>query len=212
MFANDVDLVRLEPGLFEMVGWSGQRRLTGTGVITSGLLILNPPGDAQAAGVRAGQVVRVGGVPLEVTSLAFADVLTVARIGAVGAAPVAPIDQPSASVEVSTFEPQLDLVHRQVLRSVGIDPDGPLQEGELEESSIKNPGGLRLLEALGALQMIFSAAAAIAPGGSPLAERARWYEERYRDERSRAVARVDTTGDGRADATRRPSVVPLVRA
>lgn len=212
MFANDVDLVRFEPGLFDMVGWSGQRRLSATGSITGGVLVLNAPADAQTAGVISGDVVRVGGVPMEVISVAFSDVLLVSRIGAQGATPLPPIDQPSAQVEVSTFRPQIGLVHRQVLRSVGIDPDGPLADDEPAEAAILNPDSLRTLEALGALHLVFSAAAALAPGGSPLAERANWYRQRYADERTRAVARLDTDGDGRVDATRRPSVLPLIRA
>lgn len=212
MFSNDVDLVRLEPGLFDLVGWSSQRLLVATGAITSGVLLLNAPGDAQAAGVQAGDVVQVGGVPMEVLTVAFGDVVLVARIGEFGATPIVPLDQPSAQVEVTTFRPQIGLVHRQILRSIGIDPDGPLEEGEPGEAAVLNPDGLRLLESLGTLHMVFSAAAAISPGGSPLAERAAWYRERFADERSRAVARMDTDGDGRVDATRRPSVVPMVRA
>ncbi len=212
MFSNDVDLVRLEPGLFDMVGWSSQRLLVATGAITSGVLMLNAPGDAIAAGVASGDVVRIGGVAMEVLSVAFSDVVLVARIGEQGGAPIVPIDQPSASVEVSTFRPQISLVHRQVLRSIGIDPDGALAEGEPDVSSVLNPDGLRLLESLGTLHIVFSAAAAIAPGGGPLADRAAYYRDRFADERGRAVARMDTTGDGRVDAARRPSVVPLIRA
>jgi len=211
MFSNDVDLVRLEPGLFDVVGWSSQRLLVATGAITSGVLLLTAPGDAQAAGVQPGDVIQVGGVPMEVLTVAFGDVVLVSRIGEFGATPIVPLDQPSAKVEVTTFRPQIGLVHRQILRSIGIDPDGPLEEGEPGVAAVLNPDGLRLLESLGALHMVFSAAAAISPGGSPLAERAAWYRERFADERSRAVARMDTDGDGRVDATRRPSVVPLVR-
>ncbi len=212
MFSNDVDLVRLEPGLFDMVGWSSQRMLVATGAITGGVLLLNPPADALASGVVAGDVVRVGGVALEVLSVAFSDMVLVARIGEQGGAPVAPLNQPSASAVVSTFKPQISLVHRQVLRSIGIDPDGVLAEGEPGVGSVLNPDGLRLLESLGTLHLVFSAAAAIAPGGSPLGDRAAYYRERFADERGRAVARMDTTGDGQVDATRRPSVVPLIRA
>lgn len=212
MFSNDVDLVRLEPGLFDLVGWSSQRLLVATGSITGGVLVLNAPGDALVSGVTSGDVVQVGGVAMEVLSVAFGDVVLVARIGEFGATPIVPLDQPSAQVEVMTFRPQISLVHRQILRSIGIDPDGSLVEGEPGESSVMNPDGLRLLESLGTLHLVFSAAAAISSGGSPLAERAAWYRERYADERSRAVARIDTDGDGRVDAARRPSVVPVVRS
>jgi hypothetical protein len=212
MFADDVDLVRLEPGLFSQAAWSGQRWFTGTASITSGLLSLTSAGDLTSRGIGPGWVVLVAGVPYEVLAVVSATQLAISRVREPGAAPIVPLDQPSSAIEVISFRPQIGIVHRQVLRSLGIEPDGPLVEGDLGASAVQNPDGLRLLVALGALHLIFRAAAALAPGGSPLTMRADFYAIRFSDERMRVVARLDTDGDGVADATRRPSVATLVRA
>jgi len=83
--------------------------------------------------------------------------------------------------------------------------------GVVTEASITNRKSFVLFEVLGVLHLIFAAASALAVESSPAAFKAGMYRERFGAERGRVAARIDTDGDGVADATRRPSVVQLVR-
>lgn len=74
-----------------------------------------------------------------------------------------------------------------------------------------NPRGLWLVEALAALHQIYAAAAALSVEGSPAYARAEHYRARLAAERQRAAARLDTDGDGLADATRYLNTLPFVR-
>ncbi|MFG0260544.1 MAG: hypothetical protein ACF8LK_09360 [Phycisphaerales bacterium JB041] len=158
-------------------------------------------------------MVVAGGVVYEVVERTGADTLTISRMRATaGGALLTPSPVNGVSVEVPTFRPQLAMVHAQVLRMLGIEPDGTAGPGVLSESSVTNPGAMALLESLGALHLVFAAASALASDDSPASVKAGFYRERVAAERGRVAARVDTDGDGVADATRRPSVVQLVRA
>ena len=213
MFATDRDLLVLEPSLVRDVGWAGQRLVKGTGDVSGTTLTMTSQDVGfELAEVAAGHVVVVGGVVYEVLATISNTQLTISRMRAdpEGAA-LPPSATTGAAVEVMTYGPQLAMVHAQVLRMLGIDPDEAAAEGVVTESSITNGGSLALLEALGALHLVFAAASALAGDGSPAAFKAGMYRDRFTAERGRAAARIDTDGDGVADATRRPSVVQLVR-
>jgi hypothetical protein len=111
-------------------------------------------------------------------------------------------------VEVSTFAPQLALIHAQVVRMLGLAPSGS-GGGAPTEADVVNPDDLRLVEALGALHLVYAAASAA--GAEGMASKAAMYRERFSAERQRVVARVDLDGDGAPDATRRMNVVALSR-
>lgn len=214
MFATDRDLLVLEPNLVRDVGWTGQRLVKGSGDVSGTTLTMT----SQDVGfelmeVGAGHVVVVGGVAYEIVDTIDDSRLTISRMRAStdgGLLPPSPIV--GAPVEVMSYLPQIAMVHGQVLRMLGIDPDAPPGVGAVSEASITNAGSFVLLEALGALHLVFAAAAALAGEGSPAAFKTVMYRERFRAERGRVAARIDTDGDGVADATRRPSVVQLVRS
>lgn len=214
MFAKDRDLLVLEPSLVRDIGWVGQRLVQGTGTIAGTTLTMTSQDVGfDDAGVGAGGVVVVGGVVYEIVAQLGASTLTISRMrGSEDDAVLMPSPVTGVSVEVPTFGPQLAMVHGQVLRMLGIDPDAVPDVGVVSESSIVNPGAFVLMEALGTLHLVFAAASALASEGSPAAFKAGMYRERFATERGRVSARVDTDGDGVADATRRPSVVQLVRA
>ena len=214
MFATDRDLLVLEPSLVRDVGWVGQRLVKGSGDIAGTTLTMTSQDVGfDDVGVEAGGVVVAGGVVYEIIERQGVDTLTISRMrGSTDGDLLTPSPVDGVSVEVPTFGPQLAMVHGQVLRMLGIDPDGAAGIGEVTESNITNPGALVLLESLGALHLVFAAAAALASDNSPAAYKAGLYRERFALERGRAAVRVDTDGDGVADATRRPSVVQLVRA
>lgn len=212
MFADDRDLLVLEPGLFADVAWLGQRLLSATGTIAAGSRTLTIPGaDLGAAGVSAGCVVVFDQVPLEITGVTSATTCEVSLIrGEPADAPIAPRPGTNRTLTVFTFRPQIRVVHGQLLRMLGIEPDSGLP-GALTESAITNPRGLWLIESLGALHLIYAAAAALIGPDSPGWARAEMYRERFGRERWRSTARIDLNADGQPDATRRLNVLQFVR-
>ncbi|HZW10553.1 MAG TPA: hypothetical protein VFF69_11680 [Phycisphaerales bacterium] len=214
MFATDRHLLILEPNLVRDVAWIGQRLVKGAGDIADTTLTMTSQDIGfDLVGAEPGQVVVAGGVAYEIVQVLDADQLTISRIRAEPDGPILPPSPASGvAVELPTFQPQLAMVHAQVLRMLGIDPDEIAMPGAITEASITNGESLALFEALGALHLIFTAAAALSGPGSPAAYKANLYRERFIAERSRAIARIDTDGDGLPDATRRPSLILTVRA
>ncbi|XHC25342.1 hypothetical protein ABWH91_14105 [Phycisphaerales bacterium ac7] len=114
-----------------------------------------------------------------------------------------------------TFAPQIDLAHRSLLATLGIEPgdvpDGP-PEGSVYASQILNPEALARAEALSALHTIYSSASALLPAQSVHAERAAMYARRTADQRIRTRVHIDLDHDGITDLTRSPSTTRLRRA
>jgi len=208
-FATDRDLLVLEPSVFERVAWVGQRRSAGTGNVMGSVLTATQSDAAfDAAGIGAGSVVLIGGVAHEVLSVDSASAMAVSRLrdGADDAG-IPAADAAGVGFAVWTFGPQIEDVHRRLLRMLGLDdPDGPGAGG------VTNPEDLRGLEAMGALHLVYAGASAAGGSGSVEAERAAWHRARFAEERSRVAARIDLNGDGVADVIRRPGVVALRRA
>lgn len=217
MFATDIDLLVIEPSLFAEVGWSGQRTVSAAGTL-SGTTLTFASVDLVAAGVEAGCVVLMNGVPLEVVSRTSSTVLSVSlvRWGRTGPA-IPPVGLTTGACEVYTFRPQAAVAHRIVLRMLGLSEstppatvpgsDGP----PLGESALLNSADAATLEALLTLHTVYASAGSLAPVGSGLGAKAEQYRRRAGAERARLSALIDTNADGVADATRRPGVVPLVR-
>ncbi len=211
MFTADRDLLTLEPNVFRDAGWVGQRLLTTTGSV-SGTTLTIASGSFTDAGIAPGHVLVYDAIALEVLTVASA---TAATVSILRALPTDPAIPPPAlgtkSVACWTFRPQIALVHTQILRMLGIDPDAT-PESMVSEASIINPASLSLAESLGTLHLVYSAAAALTQADSALAARAQMYRQRFGEERQRAVARIDLDGDGEPDATRRMNVIQFLRA
>lgn len=218
-FATDRDLLVLEPSLFRDVSWTAQKLIDvpggGGGASISGTTLTASAADFVGAGVAAGHVALVAGVAHEVVERLSATTLTVSRLRAdpVGA-PIAPPGVTGAALVIATFGPQIRLIHDQVMRALGIEPTGALsggggggasQEGAVTEASIVNGGALAEVEALGALHLILSGAAALVGEDSTMWAKAMEYRERFQEARRRAAAMLDTDGDGVGDAARRIS-------
>ncbi len=215
MFATDRDLLVLEPNLFRDAAWLGQRLLAATGSSTASSLTITG-GDFIGAGVTAGNVLLLDGLPVEVVSVSGAATAIVSLLRPdPDDPPIAPQSVTSRPVVVFTFRPQIVLIHNQVLRMLGIepaDPPAPPFFGRPTAASITNPAALALVEALGALHLVYSAAAALSDPDSPLATRAEVYRQRFSAQRHRTAARIDLDGDGLPDATRRLNIVQFTRA
>lgn len=215
MFASDRDLLMYEPRLFLDTVWVGQRIVSATGVVVSGVLVVSGATFA-SIGIEAGHVVNYKDASYEVVQV-LTDTqlgLSIPRASAEDPVILAP-DSASTTVRIHTFRHQLLIVHEQILRMIGIEPEIVPEPGQMvvTESSIVNPGALRRLEALGALHLIYAAASVAGPlgEGSVYADRAAMYRERFAAERERVNVLIDTDGDGKADAARRPTVMHLVR-
>ena len=215
MFAVDSDLLLYEPRLFLDVVWVGQRVAAETATVASNILVASGA-SFNAVGVMPGYVVNYKDASYEVVQVLGPTQLGLTMPRATPDDPIVPVpDTASTTIKIYTFRHQMLLVHEQILRMLGIEPDLSDQEGEelVTESDILNPSAFRRLEAFGTLHLIFSAASASGVGGeaSSFAERAEMYRKRYADERGRVSVLIDTDGDGQPDATRRPSVMRFVR-
>ncbi|HED54227.1 MAG TPA: hypothetical protein ENJ00_08505 [Phycisphaerales bacterium] len=215
MFAQDRDLVVYEPRLFLDVVWLGQRLASESGQVISSVAVASGASFV-SLGIMPGQIVNYDDASYEIVQVLGATQLGISRPRASTSDPVVPTpDSALTTFTIYTFAHQLAIVHGQILRMLGIEPDVVAQPGEtvITESNILNPGALVRLEALGALHLIFSAASAsgVAGDGGGFAERAAMYRERFIAERSRVSVLIDADGDGKAEATRRPSVMHFVR-
>lgn len=213
MFIKDRDLLLHEPSLFRDVGWVGQRLVKGSAEIVGTLLTFaSQDVPLDLANIDVGHVVTIGGASYEIVDRVSSTELTVSRARANESDEVQPPAPVSSDVcTISTFGPQIGLVHAQILRTLGIEPGEPAAVGTVTESSITNPSAFKEIAALGTLHLIYSAAAALAGAGSGMDQRASGYRARFAQARSRVVALIDTNGDGTPDASRRMNVVQFVR-
>lgn len=208
MFAKDRDLLVIEPGLFREVMWNGQRLLSGTGDLAGGLLTLTSGSFIEGA-IGPGHVVLIDSVPMEIVSVQSATVATVSIMrGDTNSSFIPGKWVEGAAVEVFTFEPQIAIVHRQILAMIGIDADDPDGVGD---SAVTNPGALMVLEALGALHLVYASAGAPGRGGEGFLDRAKQYQQRFSLQRGSVVAMIDLDGDGIAETRRHPNSFVLTR-
>lgn len=214
MFATDRDLLVIEPNVFRDLFWVGQRLTRGVGSVSGTTLTIASPEVAfDAANIGAGNVACVNGVSYEVTARLSATTLTISRVRAEGStANVPPTAVSGVECWIATFGPQIEMVHRQIVRMAGIVPGvGPYPHGEIGEGAITNASELVRLEALGALNLIYSGASAGAAMDAPAARRESLYRRLYGEERARVRVEIDTNGDGIADAVRGLNVVVVGR-
>ncbi len=209
-FATDRDLLVFEPALFRDVAWAGQTLAAASDASIAGDTLTSASSDFIGAGVDAGHVALVGGAALEVIERTSATTLVVSRLrDSIDDPPLRPLPATGAALRIATFGPQIAIVHQQTLRLLGIDP---LMPESPAETDILNPRGLARVEALGALHLILSAAAAGVSDDSPLWAKAALYRDRMLFERRTAAALIDLDGDGQPDAIRRLSASRLIRA
>lgn len=215
MFARDRDLLAYEPDLFRDVAWSGQRLVKALGSILSGtttLMIGTQDVNFTEAGVEAGYVVVVGGTPYEVIERVGDLSVTVSRVRQDDDDPlITPSPASTATTTVVSYRPQLRMVHDQLLRTIGIEPEDPAELERVTEADITNPGALKAIEAMSTIHMVLSSAAALSGPDSTLWRRAQHYRDLVARERQRVGVRIDLDGDGVPDATRRLNVVQFMR-
>ena len=220
MFALDRDIALLDPAVFRGVEWAGLTITRGDGLVSG--TTLSAIGSLEVpftqTNISEGHVVTIAGLLMEVVSVVSGDSL---EVSVPRAAPGDPAQTPRQLVTtpftVLSFRPQLEWVHRQVLAMLGLrppsnPPGAPTSDPRLGEESVTNPADFTRLEALGALHLIWSAAGALEDASHAANQRAAMYRRRFAEERQRAVALIDTDGDGEPDAIRRLNVLQLSRA
>lgn len=208
-FATDRDLLALEPMLMRDVGFAAQILARVTATVSNGVLTAGNV-NFTTLGVTTGSIVSVDGVPLEVLSRTGNTTLNVSLLRGSDSDPqIVPGPMSNLALVVATFMPQIGLAHDQILRLAGLG-SGQLGAAEpVSESAVVNGPSLKLLECLGALHLIYSAASAWVPGGggngagaNAAAGRAEMYRERFIRERARVRVLLDLDGDGVADSER----------
>ncbi len=211
-FATDRDLPAIEPNVFRDLAWLGQRLISGVGDVSGTTLTLTSfDHDFVNANIDSGAVVLIAGVAHEVLSRTDATNTEVSKIRGSKADPAIPPDAGvGLEILVYTFAPQLEMVHREVLRLAGIEPAD--EQASPGKADIVNPEALIPLEAFGALHLAYSAGGALSGRDSHLASRAAMYMGLVGRERARVKVELDLDHDGVADTTRRLNVVQLLRA
>ncbi len=211
-FAADRHLLVLEPNLFRDVQFASQLLASGTDGVVSGTSFTSASADFEAAGVGAGHVISISDRAVEVVGRVSPTELTVSLLRARVEDPLVPAPDSAAAVyTVRSFAPQLELLHRQVMRMAGIEPDAAAAQGEAGVEDVLNVDEMAQVEALGTLEAIFASAASILADEPYLRLRAASYRQRFASARERARVRLDLDGDGVADAVRSLSVVQFVR-
>lgn len=212
-FATDRDLLVLEPNLFRDIGWVGQRLTRGAGSVSGTTLTIAAPEVAfDAAGVGVGNVAVIAGVSYEVIARLSATQATLSRLRAsTDDAVIPPTAAASVECVIHTFEPQLRMAHRQILRMAGVEADDSPIAGDRTESQVYVEPELTRLECLGALSIIWAGAAGLLGSTAPGQQRAEWYRERFMRERDRVRVRILPTAPGRAEEFRSLNVGSFVR-
>lgn len=208
MFAQDRDMLAIEPHAFTDALWAGRRLASGTaGVSGTTLTVASATATFTDAQAEAGQVLVYNGVPLEITEVTSGTVLEVSRLRAsTDVDALAPVGSSAAPFTLVTFAPQRAIVHRQLLGLLGLDQhDGPGAEAVLDTAALAHA------EALGTLHLVYAAASALSGPSSALGARAAMYADMFSRARQTLAVGLDLDGDGTVDATRRPALMHLVR-
>ncbi len=218
-FSTDRDLLALEPNLFRDIAWSAQTRLAANDASISTTTLTSASSDFLAARITPGMIALVDDAPLEIVEVVSSSQLTVSRLrDSVDDDPIAPLPMSGASLRIATFGPQREIIHRQLLAALGLDPaptdeETPLGSGGRPDASqVVNTRDMALVESLGALHLILSAAAALVGESSTMWTRAALHRERFDHARRRLAARLDLNHDGVPDAQRYITIAHLTRA
>ncbi|MEM9083179.1 MAG: hypothetical protein AAGB34_06235 [Planctomycetota bacterium] len=205
MFARDIDLLRIEPMLFDLV------RFHANVVLARQSLIVDEDGVVSIAGHQGlgdqGFVLQSDNGLYEIAQEVSPAKYQLHRDPALTDGATLPIliADDFVAVKVATFRPQIAVVHTQLMRSVGLTSD-------IDESKVLNQTELVALESYAALHLIFAAASGVGEKADGFERRAAIHLERFQDERERVGFLVDTDGSGTGNAVRRVSNLQLGRA
>ncbi|MEM1027539.1 MAG: hypothetical protein AAGJ38_05605 [Planctomycetota bacterium] len=210
-FSTDRDLLALEPTLFQDVPWVGQQRIRVSDAYVTGTSVTEASADFVAAQVETGSVVLIDRVTHEVVSREDTNTLTVSLLRSRLSDAAIPGDSGGPfTLTNRTFAPQAEIVHDGLLRLLGIDVNDSKPDA-LTEDAVVSVSVMARLEALGALERIYSGAAALTGDNQMLIYKAGEYRRRFRHATAQASVLLDTNGDGHADERRHLGMVRLQR-
>ncbi|QDU72806.1 hypothetical protein [Mucisphaera calidilacus] len=207
-FSEDRDLLAYEPEVFSEVPFAAQERVSIADGVVTGSVLSSVSADFVAAGVSAGCVVLLDRVAHEVVEVLDGQSLRVSRLRVRASdALVSAAEGEGVAVRVRTFAAQASLVHDLLLRLLGLEGEDGLGEG-----SVVSLGAVCRLECLGALELIYSAAASVGGANESVLAKSALYRGRFRRACRETTVGVDVDGDGLADERRGLGLVSLVRA
>ena len=208
---TDRDLLAMEPLLFQEILFASHKRLEVSDAAITGTTLTSASADFESVQLDGGDVILVGDLPCEVVSRNSATSLTVSLLrDRLSDNPIAPGNGSSLTVVHRTFGPHASQVHDELLRLLGIDPDG---HSEVTEDAIVSLSILRDLEVLLTLARLYESAIAVSSPDDAdlLRNKAASYLRRFREAARSAVIHLDLDGDGHADAVRDLRSIGLVR-
>ncbi|WP_428387598.1 hypothetical protein [Mucisphaera sp.] len=206
-FSLDRDLLAYEPMVFVDVPFAAQERVSVSDGVLDGTMLSSLTAEFVSRGVDPGSVVLINRVAHEVIAVTDEGTLEITGVRNAGDdACSASFDGEGLSVIVRTFAPQAALVHDLLLRLLGLEG-----EGGLNEDAVVSLGSMARLECLGALELIYSAAVSMGSQDEALLTKATLYRERFRRACRATSIEVDVDGDGRADERRRLGLISLFR-
>jgi hypothetical protein len=207
-FSTDRDLLVLEPSIFIDMPFIAQQRIRATDAAITGITLTSASSNFAAAQIGAGSVVLVANQSFEVLARIDDHTLTISmpRNSAADGAIPSTLTGTNQPLVARTFAPQAALVADTLLRLVGIDPDDTRRH-----DTIVSVGTMSMLETLGTLERIYSAATAINQESVSIRFKAADYRKRFAAACRSARVLIDTDHDGVGDVTRQPGVANLKR-
>jgi hypothetical protein len=213
-FCTDIDLLHWEPNLLRDASFASQTLLSGTADLSgTSVTISGSPFTFEDTKIQPNHLIHLGN-PLDgsypIVAVDSATQITISVLydglfpdegESVEAAPVGTAS--AISYAIRTFFAQRQIVSELLLQAAGLEAD--------QSSAILNPTDLRRPCALGALQMIFSALAAVAEDPADFSTRADLYERLYRRALRSTVVEVDLDQDGIPESRRALNVMELRR-
>lgn len=209
-FSTDRDMLVLEPNLFRDVTFAGQRVTEGSdGILVNGVL-RSAASDFELAGVDTGHVVVVENAAYEVVAQIDATTLAISRLRSrTDDAPIPPNDGTDLTFSITTFGPQIEIVHQQMMQLLEFETG--LDEVALIDA-VLNDEEVAQVESLGAMHMVMSGASSLIGDRGMLWMKATMYRERFVASRARLRVLLDIDGDDVADRVVWFNMIQLSRA
>jgi len=217
VFCNDVDLLYWEPEILKDAALASQTLDSGTGDVGGTSFTKVTGASFVDQKIEAGQVIVLSGSIAGCFAITYVSSATGLEISALyddlfpeTGSPPAAVGVGTASglsFAIRTFWAQRKVVSELLMQAVGLVP-GTTQANS---AVILNPEALKRACALGTLQMIYSAIAAVASEPAKYNVRADMYERLYRRALLAAQVDLDLNGDGLVDSRRSPGLARMVR-
>ncbi|AQQ72087.1 hypothetical protein SMSP2_02467 [Limihaloglobus sulfuriphilus] len=220
-FSKDIDIARIEPGLFLEPAFIIYRIFEAAGVsITSG--VLTSEGAAfTTCGIEPGCMLMVDDASIvtlyEIAEIISDEQLAVSIINPPGADAVSPPDKTAVAVSVVSFKPLAAETHNHISRLFGLAPGSP--ESLSSTDNIADIEPLRQVSVFGVCRRAFEILATSAAAQSPidadlvehLKDKAAAYQRRYYRSMESVWFTVNIAGSAAATRTIRGGLTNAVR-